>query len=77
MPGKLPRITAKQAIRAIEAAGFVHVRTTGSHQHFKHPDRPGLVTIPAHVGEILYPALLRSILRQAGLSVDEFRELLK
>jgi len=34
------------------------------------------VTVPVHAGEILYPKTLLSILEQAGLSVEEFRELL-
>jgi predicted RNA binding protein YcfA (HicA-like mRNA interferase family) len=70
-------VTAKEATRALERAGFVLVRTSGSHMHYRHPERSGLVTIPAHAGETLFPAILKSILRQAGISEDEFRDLLK
>jgi len=72
-----PRVTAKVVLRALRFDGWEVVRTAGSHQHLKHPSKPGLVTVPVHSGETLYPALLRSILRQADLTPDEFEELLK
>ncbi len=76
MPDRLPRVTAKEVIKALQGAGWHHVRTTGSHKHFYHPDRPGLVTVPDHAGETIFPAILKSILRQAGLTADEFRKLM-
>jgi predicted RNA binding protein YcfA (HicA-like mRNA interferase family) len=76
MPDRLPRVTPREVIAALERAGWQHVRTTGSHRHFKHPDRPGLVTVPVHPGETIFPAILKSILRQAGLTAEEFRTLL-
>jgi predicted RNA binding protein YcfA (HicA-like mRNA interferase family) len=43
----------------------------------KHPDKPAArVTLPIHVGETLYLKTLLSILNQAGMTVEEFRELL-
>ncbi len=59
---RLPRVSAKVAIRALERDGWDLVRTSGSHKHFKHPVKPGLVTVPDHAGETLYPKLLKSIL---------------
>ena len=46
-----------------------HVRTTGSHLHFKHPTKPGVVTVPSGGKENrdVAPGTMRSILRQAGL----------
>jgi predicted RNA binding protein YcfA (HicA-like mRNA interferase family) len=76
MPDRLPRLTAREVIAALQRAGWEHVRTTGSHRHYRHPDRPGLVTVPDHAGETIFPAILKSILRQSGLSADEFRKLL-
>lgn len=73
---RLPRATARSVPAALQRAGGEHVRTTGSHRHFKHPDRPGLVTVPAHAGETITPVILKSILRQAGLTAAEFKELL-
>jgi predicted RNA binding protein YcfA (HicA-like mRNA interferase family) len=42
----------------------------------KHPAKPGLVTVAYHAGAIIKPAVLTSILKQAGLSVDDLRGLL-
>jgi len=59
----------RDIIRRLEAAGWVHIRTTGSHLHFKHPSRPGIVTVPGggKLNKDIAPGTLRSILRQAGL----------
>jgi predicted RNA binding protein YcfA (HicA-like mRNA interferase family) len=51
--------------------GWVVVVQRGSHAQLKHPDRSGRVTVPLHAGETIGPKLLRSILDQAGLTVDE------
>jgi predicted RNA binding protein YcfA (HicA-like mRNA interferase family) len=73
---RLPRITGAQMLRAIQRAGWRVDRQRGSHVRLTHPDLPGQVTIPVHAGEILAPKTLLSILEQAGISVDELRELL-
>jgi predicted RNA binding protein YcfA (HicA-like mRNA interferase family) len=49
--------------------------STGSHQFFRHPSRAGIVTVPFHRKD-LKRATLKSILDQAGLSTDDFLELL-
>lgn len=72
MPGRLPRVTAKEIIRALERAGWTRLRSRGSHARFAHPDRTEQVTIPAHSGEIIGPDLLKLILRQAGLTAADF-----
>jgi predicted RNA binding protein YcfA (HicA-like mRNA interferase family) len=72
---RLPRLKGKELIRALERAGFRTDRTHGSHVFMKHPD--GRATaVPIHSGEVIGPGLLRSILRDIKLSVDEFRSLL-
>ena len=49
----------------------------GSHFFYKHPDKPGArVAIPMHAGQIIAPKLLKGILEDAGLSVEEFINLL-
>jgi predicted RNA binding protein YcfA (HicA-like mRNA interferase family) len=55
-------------IKALENAGWAHVRTTGSHHHFKHLTRPGLVTVP-HPKKDLPIGTLRSIEKQSGLKL--------
>ena len=71
----LPRLTAREAHRAIQRDGWRVVRVSGSHTHFGHPSKPGIVTIAMHTGT-MPPGTLRSIIRQAGLTVDEFIALL-
>jgi predicted RNA binding protein YcfA (HicA-like mRNA interferase family) len=76
---KLPRVTSRQAIRALQNAGFAVFDQTGSHvylhrwQNDKWTER---VTIPQHPRKILKLKTLNSILRQANISVDEFINLL-
>ncbi len=71
----MPRITGKQLVAALERAGFVIIRISGSHHHL-HKDGGTLVTVPVHTGEIISPFILKSILKQAGLSADELMRLL-
>lgn len=51
----------------VEADGWYEVRVKGSHHHFKHDGKPGLVTIP-HPKKELPIGTVRNILKQAGLS---------
>jgi len=72
----LPVVSPRQLIRALERAGFFVHHIRGSHYYLRHPDKPGiLVTVPYH-GRDLKRGTLRSILRQAGISVDELVDLL-
>lgn len=57
---------SRSLVKMIEAEGWQLVRTRGSHQQFKHPERPGLVTIP-HPKKDLPTGTVKSILKQAGL----------
>ncbi|MEI2556502.1 type II toxin-antitoxin system HicA family toxin [Acinetobacter pittii] len=54
-------------IKRIEADGWYEVRVTGSHHHFKHPTKKGLVTVP-HPKKDLPNGTVKSILKQAGLN---------
>jgi len=74
---KLPRVTAVGVIRALRRAGWYQYSEHGSHRYFRHPDQPGKrVTVAVHLGETIKPKTLQSILEQAGLSIDLFREML-
>lgn len=53
-------------IKMIEKDGWYIVRTKGSHHHFKHPEKAGLVTIP-HPRKDIPKGTVESILKQAGL----------
>lgn len=73
---RLPRISAAEVVRVLEKAGFVLARQSGSHRIFKNAE--GLrVTVPYHSGKELHPKILKSIMRDADLTVNEFQELLK
>ena len=72
----LPRVTGREVMRALGKLGWVVVVQKGSHAQLKHPSHGGRVTVPLHAGETFGPGLLRSILNQAGITVDEFRAVL-
>ncbi len=57
----------REVIRIIEADGWYLVRTTGSHRHYRHDSKPGLVTVAGHPNETVPPGTLSSIWRQAGI----------
>ena len=57
----------RDIIRRIERDGWAQVSQQGSHRQFKHPTKPGKVTINGHSNDDLDIALIRSIERQAGL----------
>ncbi|MCF5721042.1 type II toxin-antitoxin system HicA family toxin [Pseudomonas syringae] len=59
-------MNSRQLISEIEADGWYLVRSKGSHHHFKHPTKPGLVTIP-HPKKDLLTKTVNSILKQAQL----------
>ena len=58
--------SSRKIIKEIEADGWVLVSVSGSHHQFKHPTKPGKVTIP-HPLEDMSAGTLRSIRKQAGL----------
>jgi len=57
----------RDVIKMIEADGWRLKRTRGSHRHFEHRVKKGLVTIAGHSGEDMPRGTLRGILEQAGL----------
>jgi predicted RNA binding protein YcfA (HicA-like mRNA interferase family) len=54
-------------LRLLADDGWVQVSQRGSHRQFKHPDKPGKVTVPGQMSDDLPTGTLRSVLRQAGL----------
>jgi predicted RNA binding protein YcfA (HicA-like mRNA interferase family) len=63
----LEKVKVREVIRMIEADGWRLARTRGSHRQYKHPTKPGLVTVPGNSNDDLAPGTLNSILKQAGL----------
>jgi predicted RNA binding protein YcfA (HicA-like mRNA interferase family) len=72
---KLPRVSGKQTVDTLLKAGFFIHRIRGSHYVLKHPDTGRRITIPYH-RKTLAPKTLNSILKQAGISHEEFSALL-
>lgn len=75
MSEKLPALSARNVIQALERAGFLVVRVRGSHHFLRHADGRATV-VPVHAGETVGPGLLAKILRDIGMDREEFRKLL-
>lgn len=73
---RLPRPTGQDTVRALAKAGFEKTRQRGSHVFLKHQDGRATV-VPMHAGETLGPGILSKILRDTGLSTDEFLGLMR
>ena len=71
---KLPVISGQECVRALEKVGFYVARRKGSHVNMRRDDPFAKVTVPDH--KELDRGTLRAIIRQAGLSVEEFVALL-
>lgn len=77
MGGEIPLLKPRLVLRALLRAGFVIHHQTGSHAQLRHPAKPHLrVTMPRHDRFDLPRSVLRSILRQAEISVEEFMDLI-
>jgi len=61
-------VSSRDILRALVAAGWQEVRVSGSHHHFRHPARPGIVTVP-HPVKDMPPGTLKSIERQSGVKL--------
>jgi len=73
---KLPVVSVNKAIRAFKKLGYLEIRQRGSHIRFRHPDsfrKP--LSIPNH--KVLGRGLLRKLIRDANISVEEFKKLAK
>ncbi len=76
MPEQLPSVRPADVVRALTKAGFVQTRQRGSHVFLVHPEKRLATTVAMHRREMKRP-MLQAIIRQAGLTVDEFVQLLK
>ncbi|MCK4271519.1 type II toxin-antitoxin system HicA family toxin [bacterium] len=71
---KLPRISGRECIKGLEKIGFRFKRQEGSHIILRRDDTFTQIVVPDH--RELDRDTLRAIIRQAGLGVDEFINLL-
>ncbi|MEI8174152.1 MAG: type II toxin-antitoxin system HicA family toxin [Deltaproteobacteria bacterium] len=60
-----------EVIAILERLGFTEARQKGSHKQFRHPDGRG-TTVPCHQERDVSPILLRQIVRDIGLTIEEF-----
>jgi predicted RNA binding protein YcfA (HicA-like mRNA interferase family) len=60
-------LKVREIIKLIEADGWRLARTTGSHRHYVHDSKPGVVTVPGKPSKDLPIGTERSILKQAGI----------
>jgi len=67
---KLPRLSGRSCVRILQKFGFYLKRQEGSHMILRRDDPFTQVVVPDH--DELDTGTLRAIIRQAGLSVDEF-----
>jgi len=73
---KLPLIDAERVEKLLLLLGFNRVRQKGSHAFYRHPDGRA-TSIPHHGARVLARPLIREILREVQLSVDEYNDYLK
>jgi predicted RNA binding protein YcfA (HicA-like mRNA interferase family) len=60
-------VKVRAVIKLIEWDEWEQVRQRGSHRQFRHPTKPGIVTVAGHPNKELHPKTKASIMRQAGL----------
>ena len=74
---RLPVVTGRQVVRALERGGFSVIRIKGSHHFVRHGADPARQTVvPVHGNEDLGRPLLRKLLSDVGMTVEEFISLL-
>ncbi len=70
----LPKISGRECVRVLEKAGFYFKRQHGSHIILRRDDPYSQTVVPDH--KELDRGTLRSIIRQAGMSIEEFNRLI-
>ena len=73
---RLPRITDKELIRVLAKQGFTKHHQVGSHATFKNADGNRRVVVSIHTGQVIPPKTLKAILKDAGLTIEEFEAML-
>jgi predicted RNA binding protein YcfA (HicA-like mRNA interferase family) len=77
MSSRLPSVRGDVVVRTLRKAGFEVVRIKGSHHIMEHGGDPARRTVvPVHAGTDIKRGLLRKIIDDAGLTVDEFCDLM-
>ena len=74
---ELPRVTGAEACKAFARFGFVLDRIRSSHHILRKPGFPNILSVPIHGKSALKKGTLRTLIRDAGISVEQFVEALK
>ena len=74
---RLPRVSGRQTVKALERAGFVLTHVRGSHHYLRRSGEGRIVPVPVHGNRMLPLGTLNSIPRLAALTPEEFERLLK
>jgi predicted RNA binding protein YcfA (HicA-like mRNA interferase family) len=69
--GSLPVLKPQEIESILLRLGFKEVRQRGSHKQFRHADGRG-TTVPHHAGRDVSPLLLRRIIKDIRLTVEQF-----
>ncbi|MDO8682826.1 MAG: type II toxin-antitoxin system HicA family toxin [Armatimonadota bacterium] len=72
---KLRLVPYRQLRKLVEQLGFQWVRCVGSHNTFRNKDGR-IIVIPDHGSQVIFRPLLRKILRDVGLSIDDYNKML-
>lgn len=72
---RLPRLTAREISAVLEKSGFSLARKSGSHMIYKSAAGKR-ATVPYHGSRTIHPKVLRSILRDADLTLEDLQKLL-
>jgi predicted RNA binding protein YcfA (HicA-like mRNA interferase family) len=62
----------REVIKLLESDGWLLVTTKGSHRQYKHPTKPGRVTVSGKLGDDIAPGTFSSILKQSGLKIERY-----
>lgn len=69
---RLPGLTSREVVRALKRAGFEEHHQKGGHLILRHRERGLFTCVPVHPGDLKRP-LVKAIIKQAGMTEDEFR----
>jgi predicted RNA binding protein YcfA (HicA-like mRNA interferase family) len=69
---KLPRLTAKEAEKLILEAGFIQIRSKGSHRIYRRENVR--VVIPFHSGKVLHPKIMQQVIEAINIVEQDSNE---
>ena len=73
---KIPSVDAKTLEKVLLKIGFKKIRQKGSHVFYRHPDGR-YTTLPFHLSKDVPKILVRIVLKEIGLSIDDFNKILR